>query len=145
MIISRTFTFEASHILPRHPGKCARLHGHTYTLTVAVEGGIDPDTGFVCDYGELKTLVERTIIERVDHQHLGCGDVEILTPTPRVQRAVYGEEFYPSAENLVTRFAEILEHVLKSQVRREGIPEITLHSVRLKETQNSEAVWHPKK
>ena len=30
--------FSAAHSLPRHPGKCKNLHGHTYKVEVVVEG-----------------------------------------------------------------------------------------------------------
>ena len=40
--IGKHFTFDASHQLPCNPiyGKCQSLHGHTYHLTVEVEGEI---------------------------------------------------------------------------------------------------------
>ena len=38
--IRKRFRFEAAHTLPFHPGKCARMHGHSYRLEVAVSGPI---------------------------------------------------------------------------------------------------------
>ena len=38
--IRKHFRFEAAHALPFHPGKCARMHGHSYRLEVAVRGPI---------------------------------------------------------------------------------------------------------
>ncbi len=52
-------------------------HGHTYGLEVAVEGAIDPETGYVLDFGRLKRTVRETIIERLDRKHLNF-DVEFL-------------------------------------------------------------------
>ena len=40
MRVRRRFRFEAAHELPRHPGKCRKLHGHSYELFVVVEGPI---------------------------------------------------------------------------------------------------------
>ena len=37
MRIRRRFAFEAAHRLPKHPGKCRDLHGHSYELVVTVE------------------------------------------------------------------------------------------------------------
>ena len=37
MIIGKTFTFEAAHWLPHHPGKCWKLHGHTWTVEVELK------------------------------------------------------------------------------------------------------------
>ena len=52
-------------------------HGHTYGLEVAVEGAIDPETGYVLDFGRLKRTVRETIIERLDRKHLNF-DVDFL-------------------------------------------------------------------
>lgn len=70
MILRREYRFEASHILPRHPGRCQRLHGHSYRFVVEIEGPIDPEQGMVLDFGELDQLVARLVLRRVDHCHL---------------------------------------------------------------------------
>jgi len=69
MEISKTFRFEASHVLPKHPGKCSRLHGHSWVLTAYVKGPINPETHFVMDYGDISYKVGLTI-ELLDHCHL---------------------------------------------------------------------------
>lgn len=66
---TRSFTFEAAHQLPWHPGKCRRLHGHSYRLEVTVEGPID-DQGIVVDFSDIRRVVEREVIDRFDHQYL---------------------------------------------------------------------------
>lgn len=70
MVIRREYRFEASHVLPRHPGKCRNLHGHSYRFLVSIRGTIDPDQGMVIDFGDLDEIVERELIPRLDHQHL---------------------------------------------------------------------------
>lgn len=67
--VTRSFTFEASHQLPFHAGKCKRLHGHGYRLEVTVEGPIGED-GMVMDFAEVKDVVRREVVDRYDHQHL---------------------------------------------------------------------------
>lgn len=52
-------------------------HGHTYGLDVTVEGEIDPETGYVMDFGDLKRAVEKNVIARVDMRHLNF-DVDFL-------------------------------------------------------------------
>ena len=69
MIISKAYTFEASHQLPWHNGKCARLHGHSYILVVYVRGELD-DNGIVLDFYDLSQLVNREVIEKYDHRNL---------------------------------------------------------------------------
>jgi 6-pyruvoyltetrahydropterin/6-carboxytetrahydropterin synthase len=67
--VTRTFTFDAAHQLPWHPGKCRRLHGHTYRLEVSVEGPIG-EQGIVCDFAALDAVVRREIVDRYDHTYL---------------------------------------------------------------------------
>lgn len=69
MLISKDFTFEASHILPNHPGKCRNLHGHSWILKVALEGPLNLKTGFVLDYNDLSAIVS-PLIDVLDHTHL---------------------------------------------------------------------------
>lgn len=42
-------------------------HGHTYHLEVTVFGTIDPQTGYVIDFKELKNILNE-VLERVDHR-----------------------------------------------------------------------------
>ena len=53
-------------------------HGHTYALEVTVEGDVDPETGYVMDFGRLKRTVKETIIRRLDRRHLNF-DVDFLS------------------------------------------------------------------
>jgi len=64
-----SFTFEAAHRLPWHPGKCAGLHGHSYRLDVTVTGPLD-DNGIVMDFDDLHAIVHRQVIDQWDHRDL---------------------------------------------------------------------------
>ena len=46
------FRFEAAHKLPRVPEghKCARLHGHSFKVELAIRGPVDERTGWFIDY-----------------------------------------------------------------------------------------------
>ena len=73
--LTRIFTFESAHHLPNHLGKCARLHGHSYRLEVAIRGPLietagASDEGMVLDLVDLKRFVQEAVIERLDHQNL---------------------------------------------------------------------------
>lgn len=70
MRIRRRFDFEAAHALPRHPGKCRELHGHSYRLVVTLDLPVDPATGMTIDFSDLKAWVHREVIDRVDHRNL---------------------------------------------------------------------------
>lgn len=68
--VTKVFTFDSAHQLPDHPGKCRRLHGHTYRLEVTVEGEIDARTGMVLDFYDLSSVVKEKVVSRLDHRYL---------------------------------------------------------------------------
>jgi len=68
--VVKEFTFDAAHYLPNHPGKCKNIHGHTYRLQVGYKGDINPDTGMVIDFSDIKELVKEEIVDKLDHQFL---------------------------------------------------------------------------
>ncbi len=67
MIVVRRFEFQAAHSLPRHPGKCRDLHGHSYRLEVHCEGPVDAASGMVMDFSEVRDAVKRCVLEPLDH------------------------------------------------------------------------------
>lgn len=73
MQIRKRFRFEAAHALPSHPGKCARMHGHSYLLEVAIAGPLHrdgPARGMVEDFDALEALVRSHILDALDHRTL---------------------------------------------------------------------------
>lgn len=71
MDIFKIFTFEAAHRLPHVPDghKCARLHGHSFRVEVRVRGPVDPHTGWVMDFADLKAAFA-PLHEQLDHRYL---------------------------------------------------------------------------
>lgn len=73
-VITKSFTFEASHQLKHHDGKCANLHGHSYTLLVELSSAglhdSGPQTNMVADFGLISKAVKKLISSHLDHHHL---------------------------------------------------------------------------
>lgn len=69
MFVTKEFTFHASHFLTKYFGKCERLHGHSYKLQVTIEGDIGSND-LVIDFGILKRVVVKHVIDKLDHNHL---------------------------------------------------------------------------
>jgi len=95
-------------------GKCNNPHGHghNYTLEVTVKGQIDQRSGFVVDLKELKDIMNREVIEAVDHRFL---NEEVKEFRDRI----------PTTENLAVTIWKWLQP--KLNVAR-------LHRIRLYET-----------
>ena len=71
MTIFKQFTFDSAHFLPKVPEghKCREIHGHTYQLTIFIEGPLDPIVGWVSDFADIKQKVN-AIVKLVDHKFL---------------------------------------------------------------------------
>lgn len=98
-------------------GKCNNRagHGHNYYVEVTVAGEIDPETGYVVDLKELKSIIRREVLAKVDHKNLN-EDVDFL-------RGVI-----PTAENIAVGIWNEL---------KDKIPAGRLHSVKLYETEKN--------
>lgn len=75
--VSKELVFDAAHFITDHPAKCSNLHGGRYLLHVQVSGRVDPVTGCVVDYGYLKRVVNRLVVERFDHHTLNYAAPEL--------------------------------------------------------------------
>ncbi len=96
----KDFYFEAAHSLPHvmPDHKCARLHGHSYKVTISVEGPIDPVSGWFMDHAEISQLV-KPLIEQLDHRYL--NEINGLeNPTFEMIAKWFWDRLQPSLEGL---------------------------------------------
>ena len=120
-VISKWYSFEASHRLRDHDGQCANLHGHGYQVCILLEGMVDfdrgPKEGMVLDYDDLNKEV-KPIIDVLDHSDL-ANNVGVTCRT--------------TAENIACYIWWGLESIKDGKVAPK------LFSVRVKETPKTEA------
>lgn len=97
-------------------GKCNNPngHGHNYTLEVTVKGEVDPRSGFVVDLKDLKEILNREVLDAMDHRFLN-------KEVPEFARQV------PTTENLAIAVWNRLEQRLNTA---------KLHRVRVYESQD---------
>ena len=138
--VTKEFSFEMAHALEGHDGACRRIHGHSYRLWVTVRGvpkrDVSPKIGMVVDFGELKNIVGKHIVERFDHAVV-LRATDANRPVVDAIASYYGNvilvDWQPTSENLVAEFVDII---------RPKLPEgVELCSVRLSETATSWAEW----
>jgi 6-pyruvoyltetrahydropterin/6-carboxytetrahydropterin synthase len=128
MLITRRAEFSASHV-------CAQLsltaeqnrelygaaankngHGHNYVVEVTLEGDPDPVTGMIFDLKMLKDIIQKNVVEPMDHRFLNYE-------VPPFDKIV------PTAENLAAEIWKRLESQLKGERAK-------LKNVRLFETED---------
>ena len=120
--ITKIFRFNAAHQYGHDDwsaeknwevfGLDSKVHGHNYTLEVMVTASVNPETGFIVDLGELSSIVQKYVIDILDHSQFE-KEVE------------WFRNKQPSTENHV--------QFIWKQIK-ERIPHITLHLIRLHET-----------
>src|SRR5437660_933601 len=68
-------------------GKCNNPHGHghNYTLEVTVKGTVDGQSGFVVDLKDLKDIMNREVIDTLDHRFLNKEVPEFQTKIPTTE------------------------------------------------------------
>ena len=82
MTVFRNFRFHAARYLPNLDDNhiCKKMHGHTFNLTVHITGPVNKNDGFVIDFFDVDTIVNNTIISKIDHKVLNDID-DLSNPT----------------------------------------------------------------
>lgn len=139
--ITKEFRFEAAHALRGYDGPCKSIHGHSYELAVTVTGTPvgdkeSPKTGMVMDFGDLKKIIKKNIIDSVDHALILNKDypVEDVQKIREVFCNIVWVDYQPTSENLLDDFSKKIIPLLPEGVK--------LFSLRLRETANSYAEWY---
>ncbi len=119
--------FSACHFIPHHV-KCGCLHGHTYAVSVRIEG--EQAGEFIIDFEKVKSIVNR-ICDRLDHKVMIAEKdprlrieknesvcVEIIESKKRYVLPLEDIAFLPTAsassEALCKYFSEEIAKILKS-------------------------------
>jgi len=114
MTVSKKVRFDAAHFLPNYIGKCQNLHGHSWSIEIAVEGPVDEHSGMVVDFTILSTFL-KGICNTFDHTLLN------------------GKIPNPTAENIVK--------YIKEQSTINGIGGKGLRWIKVWESEDSMAMW----
>lgn len=114
-------TFDAAHRVVGYPGKCDRLHGHTWKVAVHVAGTELDSIGMLVDFKKLKEIL-KGITEEFDHTFLNEHE------------AFNGKN--PTAENI----ARYIYQVYAEKLRAEN-PSVRLSDVRVWESPGSSVTY----
>lgn len=66
--IKKTFEIESARFLPHLPTShpCSRTHGHSFKITLRLQGPIDPTLGWLVDYNDI-TKIAMPVLNEIDH------------------------------------------------------------------------------
>ena len=82
--LEKEFCFEASHVLPHHGGKCARLHGHSWRGRLVCRGDelhvSGQRAGMLVDFSELSSAIRPLLDQYLDHYHIN-DTLDLENPT----------------------------------------------------------------
>ena len=140
--ITKEFKFETGHALYGYDGLCKNVHGHSYKLSVTLLGTpiTDPDHvkfGMVMDFGDLKKIVNETIVTPFDHAtvlNVDSPHKELADAMESRGHKIMRVQYQPTSEMMVLDFAEKIKARLPEQLK--------LHHLILRETETSYAEWY---
>jgi 6-pyruvoyltetrahydropterin/6-carboxytetrahydropterin synthase len=114
LIVTKTVSFDAAHLLTGHGGQCKNLHGHTYKVVVELGGNTpgQPDD-MVMDFKELKAVLQEEIVSTCDHAFLydttSAVEVDIAQTLEKHGLRTYALGYRSTSENLAKHFFEKIE------------------------------------
>ena len=114
--------FEAAHFIKNYPGKCARLHGHNWTVEAVAQGTQLNELGILIDFKIFKAELNK-ILDELDHQFL--NELEIFAKKN------------PTAENIAK---EIFDKLSVSEIFN-GNTKLT--AIKVYETPKSCVTYYP--
>jgi 6-pyruvoyltetrahydropterin/6-carboxytetrahydropterin synthase len=138
--ISKEFKFEMAHALMGYDGPCRNIHGHSYSLTVTVAGypindENNPKLGMVMDFGDLKKIVRKTVIDEFDHALVLNKKMpkSLISEMSQNFERIILTEYQPTSELMVIDFAQRIKNLLPEN--------IVLKHLLLRETVTAYAEW----
>ena len=139
--ITKEFKFEMAHALKGYDGPCRNIHGHSYELLVTISGHpitdeSSPKLGMVMDFGDLKKIVRKTIVDVFDHALVLNSSMpnDLTEKLSENFEKVILLDYQPTSELMIADFANRIIKKLPSNVN--------LKYLLLRETITSYAEWY---
>lgn len=121
--ISAKFSISSAHFLSNYEGKCRRLHGHNWKITVYIKGAELDNLGMLVDFNVLKKYF-KVIEGELDHCSLNEHE--------------YFTQKNPTAENI----SEFIFNRMAALLEADKIDNAEVSKVSVYETENCEAVYY---
>lgn len=132
--------FDAAHRLFLYKGPCNNLHGHTWKVELELMGGVDPKSGMLLDFHDIKELARKTIMDKLDHGAIFNFEDKVMWQNLlSMKMKIYTLPCEPTCENLARAIYEMVAPILKAGV--DPVRTIWLESVRVWESDHASATY----
>ena len=130
-----------SHRQPHHRGRCSRLHGHSWAVTLTFEAKELDDNGFVIDFGDLHFLKDwidlnldhATALKKSDPLRAECEKLEQMG----LLKILWVDS--ASCEGI----AQFLYHTFQPMIEVKTKGRVRLQSLHLEEDSKNSATYTP--
>ena len=130
-----------SHRQPLHSGRCSRLHGHSWAITLTFEAKELDDNGFVIDFGDLhfirdwidQNLDHATALKENDPMRADCQKLEDLG----LLKILWVKS--ASCEGI----AQYLYYTFQPMIERKTNGRVRIQSLHLEEDSKNSATYFP--
>lgn len=130
--------FETGHRLPHLPGKCQRLHGHSWWVDITVQAPELSPGGMVLEFGPFKTRLRSWIDAHLDHGLMLGPEDPILPLLRQYGMKIHEVPGWPTVENVAALLARVADHALNDLEHAAGA---TVTRVHVAETHVNAATW----
>ena len=98
--------FEYAHRLIHHQGKCRHVHGHSGKATIEFASNTLDKNGFVKDFNDVKTPLEKWINQFWDHAYLANENDPLLSAFSAEGMKIFTFPSEPTAEVMAKQLFE---------------------------------------
>ena len=126
-VVTKEFRFEAAHrLLRNYTGKCTNNHGHSWLVTLHLEGSDLDEKDMLIDFQELKIL-KTWIDDNLDHSSILWENDPMCAYVIESEQRLYTTVKNPTSEH-------IAELVLEQAIRLFNNSRISVRCVEVNET-----------
>lgn len=130
-----------SHRQPFHEGRCSRLHGHSWAITLTFEAKELDGNGFVIDFGDLHFLQD-WIDENLDHSTVLKENDPLLNECEKLEK-------YGLLKILLVKsascegIAHFLYHTFQPMIEQKTNGRVRIQTLHLEEDSKNSATYSP--
>ena len=130
-----------SHRQPLHSGRCSRLHGHSWAITLTFEAKELDDNGFVIDFGDLHFLGD-WIDENLDHATALKESDPMCTECEKLEEQGLLKIIWVQSASC-EGIAHFLYHTFQPMIEQKTNGRVRIQSLRLEEDSKNSATYAP--